>query len=236
VRRDLGRHTTTVSDASIPPLAAEKPNAINVSYKIYPTPPRRPYSAHMRYVAKTCPETTAECDAYLVQLRTWIASIFVWVCEVIEWAAPLIPDHPWVRDLLPGYKARVARDLRRSARLFRQAVIIHARTRLSGPLSTLWQRGFPGAPARGLRRGERIGYYRRLLRIFPDMNSGTLRQRAEKLMAAMKNFETLVARAVKRMRSYFLQGRPRALILTDPRNVCAPEALALIAAAQFDTS
>jgi hypothetical protein len=189
----------------------------------------------MLYVAKTRPETTAECDAYLLQLRGWLASIFLWVCEVLEWAAPLMPRHPWVRDLLPGYKARVARDLRRSTSLFRQAVIIHARTQLSGPLSTLWQRGFPGAPAPGLHRGARISSYRRLLRMVPSLNSGTLRQRAEKLMAAMKNFETLVARALKRMREHWRHRRPRALILAAPRNDSAPCA-AVFSVAQADTS
>jgi hypothetical protein len=189
----------------------------------------------MLYVAKTRPETTAECDDYLLQLRGWLASIFMWVCEVLEWAAPLMPRHPWARDLLPGYKARVARDLRRSSRLFRQAVIIHARTQLSGPLSILWQRGFPGAPARGLRRGARISSYRRLLRMVPSLNSGTLRQRAEKLMAAMKDFETLVARALKRMREHWRRGRPRALILTAPRNESAPK-VRVRAAAHADTS
>ncbi|MGD9981648.1 MAG: hypothetical protein AB7H66_05530 [Hyphomonadaceae bacterium] len=167
----------------------------------------------MRYVARPR-DRTALCEPVAASLKGWLHLLIAWFCDVLEAIPPAARRLPWVRDFIAAQKARIARDLRLSVRDLGNMLIIHTHPRMNFARKRIFQRCYPGAAGRGLRFG-RVPYGKRLAtRMLAGMNRGPLRQRAERLAAALDNLEPLIARMLVRWRKLWRFARAPALILT----------------------
>ncbi|MGD9966904.1 MAG: hypothetical protein AB7T59_10310 [Hyphomonadaceae bacterium] len=165
----------------------------------------------MRYVARA-PDQTALCEPVAASLQRWLVLLIAWFCDVLEAIPPAARRSPFVRAAIAAAKARIARDLRMSVRALGHMLIIHTLARMNFASRRTRQRLFPGGAGRGLRVAHRYCTTRLLARTLSGMHEGSLRQRAERLAAALDNLEPLIARMLKRWRVLWRHVRAPALI------------------------
>lgn len=180
----------------------------------------------MRYVAPLS-DNTALCERPVASLKGWLIEIMLWFCEVLDAAAPYTRRWPVVAAFLRAAKAQIARDLRFGVHTLGRALILHGIARMNFARPRIRHASFPGQPIRVP--------IRRLIRVLRGMNSGPLRQRAERLARAIDNLEPLIARTLKHMRAIWRCPRAEAIVATPETN---PQRLfsATHALAHADTS
>lgn len=191
--------------------------------------------ASMRFVAQ--PQiNTQPFAAVAASIGGWLSALLIWIFEVYESLPPQVRQAPLIRAALQWAKARVAADLRRTARCVRLLIVAHAfaRMRLTARPPRL---GHPPSTACGVRRARRAHYsVRRFVGgTLSGLHHGSLRERAETLQRALANLPALIERVLKRMYAMWRTRGEPALILVAALDVCRSIARAR-APALVDTS
>jgi hypothetical protein len=189
------------------------------------------------HLSPTPPINRNPSDAIAASLRGWLVLLMAWFCEVLDRLPPEVLNHPLFREARAIGKARLAADLRCAVRDLGHHLILHAGPRVRLARWRQRARLYINATPAGLRSAKRLGRVTRLFTrpALAGFNSGTLRQRAERLATALANLEPLIARVAKRMEAIWRYQRAPALILTASRDACVSRAEPL-APACADTS
>lgn len=168
----------------------------------------------MRYAAKPRIDP-APLEAFRASLRDWLVSLLVWLVETFE---PYARADTWIGKALIALKRELDLDLRGATRDLRMLLIAHAFARLPAFAA-------PAFNGKGGRRPANIAPHLRRTRESANLNRrfvggalkgfnvGALRQRAERLKAALDQLEPLIEAVLAQMTAMYLHIRRARLVL-----------------------
>jgi hypothetical protein len=188
----------------------------------------------MRHVARPKIDPVP-LEAVRASLRDWLVSLLLWLVETFERTTKKngARADTWLGKALIALKRELDLDLRLAVRDLRMLLIAHAFARLPTFLGCAFQPAHrPGGRAPHLRRAARRNSVKRRFvgGALKGMQAGSLRERTERLQAALDNLAPLIDAVLKQMTRMWLRPSWPGLILTYARDalnsLASPRALA----------